>query len=169
VYVSIANNISNLSKLFFTNEHEAAQHFDDLRTCHTCSHILLKELESAMDELTESVIKENINKYEIDISNLKAETDLSKISMMTRQNFLRCINDANPEVQAIALKAKEELKTYREKILGVLKASGADMSRTDLLEHLVGPKAYLFEYYNEDLGWLGTMAVLKKLHKVLCG
>ena len=51
------------------------------------------------------------------------------------------------KIQQLALKAKKILKNYKEDISLLLKKNGANMQRIDLLEHLIGPKNYLFAYY----------------------
>nr|NGX57716.1 hypothetical protein [Chlamydiota bacterium] len=79
---------------------------------------------------------------------------LQKELEQTKSHSLPCLlrasehrDSEDPEIRALASEAHEKVEAYRQEILAVLKKSGADMSREDLLSCLVGPSAYLFDYY----------------------
>lgn len=74
-----------------------------------------------------------------------------QVTMMERSNLVEYVrnpnNRADSGMRLRAAIAERELKEYRITILDALTKSGADMEREDLLEYLVGPKAYLLDAY----------------------
>lgn len=57
-------------------------------------------------------------------------------------------NSDCPFLQFLAAQSREAFQRYQEFILKCLTVSCADITRRDLIEYLIGPKAYLFDYYN---------------------
>lgn len=56
-----------------------------------------------------------------------------------------------PFLRKIIAKIEERTSKYCCDVLQALEASGANMNRIDLLEHLIGPKAFLLDYYGLGL------------------
>lgn len=56
-------------------------------------------------------------------------------------------NADSPLIRRKAKKAQQKLQLYREKLTPVLKSAGIDTSNTKIMEHLVGPKSFLFSHY----------------------
>lgn len=59
----------------------------------------------------------------------------------------RYVNDNDSLICTEARKAQKALQTYCETITLALKNSGTDTSNTKLMEHIIGPKNYLFSHY----------------------
>ena len=57
------------------------------------------------------------------------------------------VDDDNPLIRNEARKAHQTLQMYCEKITLALKKAGIDISNKRLMEHIIGPKNYLFSHY----------------------
>lgn len=62
-------------------------------------------------------------------------------------NASRFVDHSNPFIREEAHKAKTKLDAYCTTIVNALRADNADMSRFDLLEHIIGPKNFLLSHY----------------------
>lgn len=146
----------------FPTQKDAEEHFQTVRDNQVelelaCEYImrlevsLVKHLSDAHNETLQPQIdglKRVINEYATKIQALRKKTDLSsQLPMLTLHQLARQADTENGIVKPYAQKAQEILKAYRITVLEALKACGADLSRGDLLEYLIGPKAYFFDYY----------------------
>lgn len=57
------------------------------------------------------------------------------------------INHDNPLIRSEARKAHQLLQMYQKKITQALENAGADISNEQLMEHIIGPKNFLFSHY----------------------
>lgn len=145
---------------FFPNENDAVIYFtqaqivaNELYAC----ELLLTYLEMDLPLAKEAhvpVLKLRIAglKKQIEYCNSKMESgerifNPKNMSLMTKQRLQVHLNSDNEFLRKVASEAKLGIEQYRESILGAQRRSGADMSRTDLLEYLIGPKGYLLDHY----------------------
>ncbi|NGX57715.1 MAG: hypothetical protein K940chlam3_00609 [Chlamydiae bacterium] len=77
----------------------------------------------------------------------KEQSEKSTHSMKQLFRASQYIKSEDLGIKTLVISAVEKVEAYRSEILVALKKSGADMTRSDLLECLVGPKAFLYDYY----------------------
>lgn len=96
-----------------------------------------------------SIFREGSSKCKEEINRLSTRLtrDFTNLSMMEHQNIINRAGDL-PEMAETVEASKKTLENYKKLVLDILTKSGAHMDRTDLLEYLVGPKAFLFNTYN---------------------
>lgn len=70
------------------------------------------------------------------------------LTMMHHYNASRHIMDEDVIIRAKAERSAKIVKNYRTEILELLKESKANIEREDLLDYLIGPKAFFFDYYS---------------------
>jgi len=136
--------------IYFASEEEANAYSEKIDQC-VQAYIEARGPWLKTDEAKE-VKKTEEQKKHLDDLKMKlkdAQEEIAKVkrSPLGQYHASRHIGDENPLVHMEAQKAQKILKAYCEKITETLTASGAEMSRTDLLEHIIGPKNFLFSHY----------------------
>ncbi len=74
-----------------------------------------------------------------------------KLSLQRQRSLSLHTNDEDPMIKRGAELAQIELAVYREEAMEALRTTKADTSRKDLLDYLIGPKAYLLIDYGISL------------------
>lgn len=127
--------------IYFTSEDEAMKYSEKLDRC-------IKSYNKAkLLDLNNEERKKHIEPFKNDLKDAYEELKKLKKSPLGQLNATRHINHENPYVRAAAQKAVMNLKNYCESILDTLNLCGADLTRQDLLEHIIGPKNFLFSHY----------------------
>lgn len=89
--------------------------------------------------------------HKTEIASLREKLKSASVSMMMRSQLIAYVDDpennADSEIRELALNASNILESYKENVYSVLKSTDADMERKDLLEYIIGPKAFLFDTY----------------------
>lgn len=76
-----------------------------------------------------------------------AERKAIKKSPLGMLRACRYLQNSIPFIRREAEDARDKLEAYCQEIISALKASGADTSNQVLMEHIVGPKNYMFSHY----------------------
>lgn len=165
--VKIAKKI--VFEAIFLAEEEVTEHFNAVRelhqeidACEEMKNSLLERNKTPKNETEKYLLLSQMGGFVKTIetltkklTQLNEKTDFKQVSMKTKQRVSLLVNHFDPRIKEVALQAKQELDRYIESIKEALKRCEADMTRTDLLEYLIGPKEYLFDEYgliprNED-------------------
>lgn len=88
-----------------------------------------------------------INLEKLQCRELKKSFDPKNLTMMQHYYASRHIMHRDILISTKAARSVEIIGNYRKNILEILKKSKANLARNDLLDYLVGPKAFLFDYY----------------------
>jgi hypothetical protein len=83
------------------------------------------------------------------ISKLKQQfyKDIEHLRMFDLYLLSQRDDQNDPELKEIIASCKKKLEDYKNDLLNALRRSGSHLERSDLLEYLVGPKAFLFDSY----------------------
>lgn len=154
------------SKVFNTLE-EAEAHFADemvieeeLRTCQHVLDSLLPELTTCRQQVKIDIInsqidhlRDTIKWFSYKLKSLREITDYlsPKFPLSLSLNLARHIQDPDPELATLAASALARVQKYESDVLSALKGCGADLTRTDLLPYIIGPKAFLFDHWGFSL------------------
>lgn len=120
---------------------------------------LLEKMHEKMNEIVDlrgkiALETEETKRQDLQKSKAKAKAELFEYeaALTSRKQSPEgksCVSRhcTDPYFQAKTSKVHKLFTSYTQTIINLLERSGADMSRTDLLEYLVGPKGFLFARY----------------------
>lgn len=77
----------------------------------------------------------------------KEDLLLKNLSLYQQRRAIQHLEHEFDFVKIYAEKSMAILEKYKIQVMEALKTSGADLSRQDLIEHLIGPKNFFLEYY----------------------
>ncbi len=125
-----------LQALYFADPAQAVTYFDQVKDCQKA--YLKAQIENNVVKMKS--LKKRIYAYGQELKALKKSPE-------GFANASRSTYGLNPFILQKSLQAGELLEVYCQKIKKALAKNGADMTRQDLLEHIIGPANYLLSYY----------------------
>ena len=150
--------------IYFENREVADKNFKDIyelqQEIKLLGHKIQKRKNSLINlghsEVHKEVILGEITFMERKCEQLKefinSKSKLSELKTMMQHQYVSRYADSHfPEIQSAAEKSLKILENYKVDILRALSLSKANIKRKYLLPYLVGPEAYLFDYYGLTL------------------
>lgn len=148
-----------LRSKFFASEQEAKEHFESINLYQRQIQInkkkieLLEQVQATTRDKTKALaiwkqmtILKNVNaENQKQLDKIRELSDPNKTTMMMRFNLSKHVND--PLFGPVAVATKKHVDDYIETVSAALINGGADFLRRDLLDYLIGPKAFLFDTY----------------------
>lgn len=159
VLLPIAQDV--LFRAQFLDPDYCSEHFNTLRevkqellSCNDMVSKLHQRFKLSQNTMEKALVEEQIRGFNLAIHSLQEQlaalqdkTKVDTLPMMATQRMAAQINHANPKTREFAIKSKERLDAYVASIKEALIKCKADMTRTDLLDYLIGPKGFLFDEY----------------------
>lgn len=150
----------------FATQQEAEEYFDLLRDLqiereHIRAHkmqleaSLVKNTNRAFQTITTKVLAgvvQNMKTIDAEIASHRKKADLMHLPKLAMQRLATHAESQNATLRRHAQTAKAGLEVYREYVMSALRSCGANLARQeDLLEYLIGPKAYFLDYYGFEI------------------
>ncbi len=158
VWVEVAKTIK-LSRIYFKNERDIQAWTEKKKFYDKEFWALNQKIEfhkkkfhdanlSQLEQSLEVARIQSLSLYNLKLHALAAEESLP---MICHQRASECSSD-DPAIRKMAQQSKEIVDEYKRILLQALSDSGANVDREDLLEHIVGPKNFLFDEYRLKIG-----------------
>ncbi len=159
VLLPIAQDV--LFRAQFLDPDYCSEHFNTLRevkqellSCNDMVSKLHQRFKLSQNTMEKALVEEQIRGFNLAIHSLQEQlaalqdkTKVDTLPMMATQRMAAQIHHANPKTREFAIRSKERLDAYVASIKEALIKCKADMTRTDLLDYLIGPKGFLFDEY----------------------